>query len=85
MILFEIRDYMKQRMTASLDELSVVFKKQEDELQPLLDRWVRKGVIECVSLSGCAKGACQTCPMPCSTYYRFVPTLGRQQIPVRSV
>ena len=85
MILFEIRDYMKKRMQASLDELTVVFKRSEAELQPLLDRWVSKGMIECLDKGGCAKGACRGCPMSCSTYYRWVSRIGRGQVPVRSV
>ncbi len=71
MILIELRNYLKQRVSVSMTELSMHFKKQACDLEPLLQYWIERGRIESVELN-CGGGSCKGCPMRCAKAYRYV-------------
>ena len=71
MLLTDLRNYIRLRPHVSMTELSGHFKDRAQDLQPLLDHWLAKGCIECVSSSSCG-GACGSCPLRCAQYYRYV-------------
>ena len=71
MILIELRNYLKDRVTASMVELSMHFKKHANDLEPLLQYWIDRGRVESVDAQ-CGGGSCQGCPMRCAKAYRYV-------------
>ncbi len=71
MILIELRNYLKEHVSASMVELSMHFKKHSNDLEPMLEYWIDRGRVELVE-AGCGGGSCQGCPMRCDKAYRYV-------------
>ena len=62
-MLLQIRDFIHREQVVSMQQLSREFHIEEQALQPMLDIWVRRGVIrECQ-----AKASCQTKCFRCNT------------------
>jgi len=63
MLLADIRSYLKQRKTASLEEVAIHFDIASDSAQFALNYWIKRGKITNVSAScgsscnGCGSGA----------------------------
>lgn len=45
MILIEIKNYIAQKNTATLQELSFRFQRDPELMRQMLQHWIRKGVI----------------------------------------
>lgn len=58
-MLLQLRDYIQRERVASLQQLMRVFRVDESALVPMLELWVRKGVIM-------PHHAMKTCNSPCS-------------------
>ncbi|MGQ3891545.1 FeoC-like transcriptional regulator [Legionella sp. CNM-4043-24] len=70
-MLLDIRNYLQREKVASNQQLAREFSLDISALQPMLDIWVRKGVIaHCQEESAC-KSRCFKCRIP-PAYYRFV-------------
>ena len=74
-MLLAVRDYIKLHVQVSMKDLIRHFKKSEEQLQPMLDKWVGKGQVEVVNTVGCGSGACGSCPLKCGPMYRFIHRL----------
>lgn len=61
MLLGEIRDYVKQRGTVSLRDISLHFDITTDSAQFALAYWQRRGKIREQLAGGCGTGACGGC------------------------
>ncbi len=62
MILFELRDYLRERETVSLGQLCDHFQSGEDAMERMLEVWSRKGKLATVESSslcgGCSEKSC---------------------------
>lgn len=71
-MLLQLRDYIRQQQVVSNQQIAREFHVDPLALQPMLDVWLRKGVI-----SACEdKAACKTSCFKCATrqppmYYRY--------------
>lgn len=62
-MLLQIRDFIYREQVVSIQQLSREFHVEEQALQPMLDIWIRRGVIrECQE-----KTSCQTKCFGCNT------------------
>ncbi len=68
-MLLQIRDYIQREHVVSTQQLSREFYIDEQALQPMLDIWVRKGVIkQCQEKAGC-QSACMRCKINAPVFY----------------
>ena len=51
MILFELRQYLKEQHTVSLKELCEHFESSEEAMEEMLQIWVRKGYLQTLDTS----------------------------------
>ena len=75
-MLFKIRDFIQREHVVSTQQLSREFHLDEQALQPMLDIWVRKGVIKpCQKPVGmdCQGGCRQHCNINVPIFYGLVP------------
>jgi hypothetical protein len=71
-MLLQIRDYLRREKVASNQQIAREFHLDLQALQPMLDLWLRKGVIaNCQEKSGCQK-SCFKCKSEPPVYYRFL-------------
>tara|TARA_B100000949_G_C13974626_1_gene322560 strand:- start:307 stop:534 length:228 start_codon:yes stop_codon:yes gene_type:complete len=70
-MLLQICEYIRREGVVSNQQIARAFHLDISSLQPMLDRWLEKGVIEkCPQPSGC-KSRCFRCQQP-PEYYAFV-------------
>ncbi len=70
-MLLLIRDYISRQSVVSLQQLSREFHMDEAAIQPMLDIWVKKGVIQSVEKDGDCKTKCSKCgPKPNAKFYQ---------------
>ena len=62
-MLLQLRDYIQRERVVSVQQLTREFHVDESALQPMLDLWMRKGII----LPHQDKKACQSPCSRCST------------------
>lgn len=67
-MLLDLRNYIKQRGSVSLLELSLHFSTPADALRGMLQHWLRKGVIQITGNVGCQKGCCGCDPAQVEIY-----------------
>lgn len=68
-MLLKIRDFIQREQVASTQQLSREFHIDEQALQPMLDIWVRKGVIvPCQEKAGC-QSVCAGCNTRALVFY----------------
>ena len=71
-MLLQIRDFIQRQHVVSTQQLSREFRVDEQALQPMLDLWVRRGVIrQCQEKSEC-KSSCFRCNTNAPVYYQFM-------------
>ncbi len=71
-MLLNIRDFIQREHVTSTQQLSREFHVDEQALQPMLDIWVRKGVIKrCHETAGC-QSACLRCKTNAPVFYEWV-------------
>jgi hypothetical protein len=70
-MLLQIREYIKREEVVSTQQLSREFHLDSAALQPMLEVWLRKGVIrQCTENTRC-KSACFKCQSP-TEYYQII-------------
>lgn len=70
-MLLQIRDYIRREQIASIQQLTREFYVDEQALQPMLDVWIKKGVIEqCHKTMGC-KSICSGCKTNAVVFYQI--------------
>lgn len=71
-MLLQIRDYICREGVVSAQQLTREFRIDLSALQPMLDRWIDKGVIsKCQEKANC-KSACFKCRTQAPEYYQYV-------------
>ena len=70
-MLLHIRDFIQREQVASTQQLAREFCIDEQALQPMLEIWVSKGVIErCQEKAGC-QSACSRCKTNAPVFYQM--------------
>lgn len=63
MILSDLRDYLKLHKRVALADLMNHFAMDADALRGMLDKWIKKGKLQKLSLeSGCGTSCCKCDP-----------------------
>ena len=72
-MLLQLRDYLAKERFVSLEQLARVFKTDATALEPMLDVWVARGVLQQVDeqQKACAT-ACGGCGGDTPKYYRYL-------------
>ena len=70
-MLLQLRDFIAREQVVSTQQLTRAFHIELTALQPMLDRWVLKGMIEPQEKAGCSS-PCRSCKIPPLVYYRYV-------------
>lgn len=70
-MLLQIRDFIQREQVASTQQLAREFNLDEQALQPMLDIWINKGVIErCQEKTEC-QSACARCKTNAPVFYQI--------------
>lgn len=69
-MLLQIRDYILKEGVASTQQLTREFRLDIAALQPMLDLWVRKGVIEKCQEKASCQSTCFKCKTQSIEYYQ---------------
>lgn len=71
-MLLQIRDFIHREQVVSTQQLTREFQVDEQALQPMLDIWIRKGVIrQCQDKASC-QSSCFRCSKKVPMYYQYV-------------
>lgn len=71
-MLLQIRDFIKREQVVSSQQLVREFHIDEPALQPMLDVWIKKGVIEkCQEKTSCQSGCALRCKTNAAVFYQF--------------
>jgi hypothetical protein len=71
-MLLQLRSYMRREVVVSSQQLSREFHIDPTALQPMLDLWIKKGLIApCQSPPSCKTSACVKC-VPSTQYYQYL-------------
>lgn len=73
-MLLQIRDFLRREQVASNQQIAREFQIDTQALQPMLDLWMRKGVIKyCQEKSAC-QSRCFKCQTQPPIYYQYCHT-----------
>lgn len=71
-MLLQIREYLRREQVASNQQLAREFRLDLLALQPMLDLWLRKGIIElCQQNAGC-QSRCFKCKTQQPVFYQYI-------------
>jgi len=71
-ILIDVKNYLSQKQTATLQELSLHFQRDPDFIRQLLSHWIKKGIISPAEKPiGCGT-RCTQCRPEIAQVYRFI-------------
>lgn len=71
MILSEIREYLKLRQQATLEDMALHFDADPEAVRGMLDVWVRKGVVSRHLANAACGGSCTQCAPARTEIYRW--------------
>jgi hypothetical protein len=72
-MLLQIRDYLRRVGVASNQQIAREFHLDLQALQPMLDLWLRKGVIgSCQKKKSTCQSRCFKCKIQPLTYYQYL-------------
>lgn len=74
MILSEIKQYLSQRGSASLSDISVHFDTDPNAMRGMLEQWIRKGKVSKHIASESCGSSCNKCDIKSSEIYQWVET-----------
>ena len=70
-MLLQLRDYIKKAQVVNIQQLTREFRVDQTALLPMLDVWVKKGVISpCQERAACG-GGCSSCPAGAPILYQW--------------
>jgi hypothetical protein len=70
-MLLQIRDFIQREQVVSTQQLSREFHVDEQALQPMLDVWIKRGVIrQCEEKVAC-KSSCFRCNKNAPVFYQY--------------
>ncbi len=72
MILMEVRDYLRDRRNVTLDDVATRFDLSAEVARSMVDRWVRKGRVVCLTPTPAQCAMCDSCRTECLEVYRWV-------------
>lgn len=70
MMLLQVRNYIQREGRVSLQQLTREFRMDESALNPLLDIWLKKGVISAHQPAKGCRSACAKCPTSAVVFYQ---------------
>jgi hypothetical protein len=70
-MLLQIRNYIRREQVVSTQQISREFQLDPTALQPMLNVWLRKGIISKSTHSSSCKSACFKCQTP-PEYYQYI-------------
>ena len=73
-MLLQIRDYIHRQQVTSTQQIAREFHIEEQALQPMLDIWVRQGVIRRCHEQTVCKSSCFRCTETAPSFYQFIPS-----------
>ncbi|WED43183.1 FeoC-like transcriptional regulator [Legionella cardiaca] len=73
-MLLQIRDFLRRELVASNQQIARQFRIDISTLQPMLDIWLRKGVIECCQEETACQSRCFKCKTQPPIYYQYCHT-----------
>lgn len=69
-MLLELRDFIRREKLASTQQMARALQVDEDALKPMLEFWLRKGLIKkCQEQAACGR-RCSSCKIP-PDYYQL--------------
>lgn len=72
-MLFELRNYIKKHNTVSIMQIAREFRVDSQALQPMLDFWVKKGVVKIYNSPVNCKSVCGGCSQKdVNLYYSWI-------------
>jgi hypothetical protein len=75
-MLLQLREFLRREKIASNQQIARAFHIDLNALEPMLEIWLRKGVLayaqKAVQTSCANRGACAGCRTPSVIYYRYV-------------
>ena len=72
-VLLQIRDFIRREGVVSTQQLTREFRLDLSALQPMLDLWVRKGMIGKYQEKANCQSACFKCRIQPPEYYQYLP------------
>ena len=81
MILSDLRDYLRQRGQASLQDMALHFDADPEALKGMLEHWIRKGKVTRQTAKASCGDSCTQCDPATVEIYVW----GRQQQPTETV
>lgn len=81
MILSDLRDYLRQRGQASLQDMALHFDADPEALRGMLEHWIRKGKVTRQTAKASCGDSCTQCDPATVEIYVW----GRQQQPAETV
>ncbi|WP_019215309.1 FeoC-like transcriptional regulator [Legionella tunisiensis] len=69
-MLFQIREYIRRARVASNQQMAREFGLDIQALQPMLELWLRKGVIGCCQEKPVCQSSCFKCKIQPPIYYQ---------------
>lgn len=83
MILAEIKQYLKERGQASLQDIALHFDTDPEAVRGMLEQWIRRGKVERRMLgAACGSGGCTKCDPTGVEYYLWVDADKSRRWPV---
>lgn len=72
MLLAKIKDYLRQVKVANLTMIGQHLNVAPDIVQDMLQHWIRKGCVRCVTPTQYCRQACQQCPSATQELYEWI-------------
>ncbi|KTC70194.1 FeoC like transcriptional regulator [Legionella birminghamensis] len=74
-MLMQILEYFKKEKVASNQQLARLLGIDTGALQPMLDLWLRKGVIACCQEKSACQSSCFKCKTTPPVYYQYISSV----------
>ncbi len=71
-MLLQLRDYIQQAKLVSLEQIAREFHIANEAVQPMLDIWVSKGVVQRLEEAKSCQRGCISCKPKQPIYYLFI-------------
>ncbi|ASQ44895.1 FeoC-like transcriptional regulator [Legionella clemsonensis] len=70
-MLLQIREFIQRKKTVSNQQIAREFRLDLDTLQPMLEIWLRKGIIACCQEKAPCQTRCFKCKIQPVVYYQY--------------
>ncbi|MDF1757957.1 MAG: FeoC-like transcriptional regulator [Legionellaceae bacterium] len=71
-MLLQLRDYIQKSKLVSLEQLAREFKSDSLAIQPMLEIWINKGLVEKQETPLSCGSSCSGCNIKTPVYYHWV-------------